>query len=61
MIVEMRSSDGVGKQQNELTEDESKAISDAINIFEELYPRRKKLVIDLDFLIPLIKILRAEE
>jgi len=61
MIVEMRSSDGVGKQQSELTEDENKAISNAINIFEENYPRRKKLVIDLDFLIPLIKILRIEE
>lgn len=61
MIVEMRSTGGVSKQQSELTEDESKAVSDAINIFEELFPRRKKLVIDLDFIVPLIKILRIEE
>lgn len=61
MIVEMRSTDGVSKQQSELTEDEGKAISNAINTFEELFPRRKKLVVDLDFIVPLIKILRAED
>lgn len=61
MIVEMVSGIGVGKQAKRLTQDETKAINDAINLFEQECPRRRKIVLEMDFLVPLIESLRKEE
>lgn len=61
MIVEFKSSMGCSKRQKELTDKEFKIINNAINQFEEENPRRKKLVIDLDFVVPLIKLLRNKK
>ena len=61
MVVEMVSSVGVGKQTGKLTQEESKAINDAINLFEQENPRRKKIVLEFDFLAPLLESLRNKE
>jgi len=61
MNVEFKSSLGIKKRQKDLTEREFKALNDAINLFEEENPTRRKLVVDLDFVVPLIKILREKE
>ena len=54
MNVELKSSLGIKKRQKDLTEKEFKALNDAINVFEDENPKRRKLVVDLDFVVPLI-------
>ncbi len=61
MLVEFKSNESHSKRKKELTEEEFKAINDAVNVFEEENPRRKKLLVDLDFIVPLIKLLRDKE
>ena len=61
MVVEMVSKVGVGKQTKKLTQEESEAINDAINLFEQENPRRRKLTIEVDFLVPLLESLRDKE
>ena len=61
MNVELKSNLGIKKRQKGLTEKEFKALNDAINLFEEENPKRRKLVVDLDFVVPLIILLRNEE
>ena len=61
MLVEFKTSIGYKKQIKQLTEQEFKAVNDAINKFEEDNPRRKKLVIDFDFIVPLLQLLRNDE
>jgi hypothetical protein len=54
----MKSNKGVGRQSALLTPEENQAISNAINQFEEDNPRKKKIVLDMDFLVPLVVKLR---
>jgi hypothetical protein len=61
MYIEFKSNIGCGKRQKELTEREHKVLNDIINQFEEDNPRRKKIMIDLDFVVPLIVSLREKE
>ena len=60
MLVEYKSDYSHRKMKKELTEEEWQAINDAINIFEDANPRRKKLLVDMGFIIPLIHALRED-
>jgi hypothetical protein len=60
MLVEFKSNESQRKMKKQLTEAEWKAVNDAINVFEDINPRRKKLLIDMDFIIPLIHLLRED-
>jgi len=61
MQVEFKSNESHKKMKKQLTDAEFKAINDAINVFEDENPRRKKLLVDLDFIVPLIHLLRDKE
>ena len=60
MLVEFKSNESQRKMKKQLTEEEWKAVNNAINVFEDVNPRRKKLLVDMDFIIPLIHSLREE-
>lgn len=61
MNIEFKSKLGIKKIQKVLIETEFKALNDAINAFEEENPKRRKLSVDLDFVVPLIILLRSKE
>ena len=55
----MNSNKGVGKQTARLSPAETTIINESINQFEDDNPRRKKIILDMDFLVPLIVKLRS--
>ena len=48
----------VRKLLNELTEDERNKIADAGDKFKEYNPKKRRILLELDFLVPLIKSFR---